>query len=191
MPSKEEILMYVQQGQVLSGWQVLRPKKSYLFRQIAIYGLLAIACLAFGGYVISDSTFAFGPIGLADIGSYQTWHLIDEAFLAILFVIFAWVTIRNLIDLASVQNQVLVLLPEGFLLKKRNTEQCVDYAGVAGASARVGRYGDVTVNIKAQGSNVVYKVQFDGRYGNARALASQIVNAQRQYAANQRARVSQ
>lgn len=190
MLSKEEILMYVQQGQAQPGWQVLRPKSSYLVKQIAMYAVLALVFIGFGIYILSNTDFVFGPIGLVDInGSFQTWRYIDQAVVAIGLLIFLWLVVKNVMDLASVQSQVLVLLPEGFLLKRRNTEQRVDYAGVAGISTHAGRYGDVTVNIKAKGGNALYKVQLDGRYGNARMLALQITNAQRQYAANQRANV--
>lgn len=190
MLSKEEILMYVQQGQAPAGWQVLRAKISYLLKQIATYAVLALVFIGFGIYILSNTDFVFGPIGLIDInGSFQTWRYIDEAVVAIALLLFLWMVVKNLMDLMSAQNQVLVLLPEGFLLKKRNTEQCVDYAGVAGISTHAGRYGDVTVHIKAKDGNALYKVQLDGRYGNAKMLAAQMMNAQRQYAANQRANV--
>lgn len=168
------------------GWLVLHPKTSYLVRQAIFYAALAVVFIGFGAYVVSQSSFAFGPIGIVELGDIQTWHYIDEAILAIVIVLSVWMMFKNLLDINTVQHQVLVLMPEGFLLKTRGTEQCVSYAGVASIAGRASRYGNVTLNVKPVGSTIIYKVQLDGRYGNAGALASQIVGAQRQYAARQR-----
>jgi hypothetical protein len=186
MLSKEEILAYVQQGQAQPGWNVLRPDATYLTKQTLLYGILSLVIIVLGVMFLNQSSLVFVPLGVSDPSNFQMWRYIDIAVLAAFFCICLVIALRNLLELNTLQHQLLVLLPDGFLLKKRNTEQFVAYPGVTGISARASRYGYVTLNIKAVGSNVSYKVQLDGRYGNARALASQIIGAQRQYAKNQR-----
>jgi hypothetical protein len=193
MLSKEQIFSYIQQGQPQSNWLILRPKTSYLIKQAIIYAILAVVVMLLGAYFLSQNSYVFTPYysGTLDAGAFQTWRFIDEAALAIFLLLFVFAALKNLLDLNTIQKQLLVLMPEGFLLKKRNTEQYVAYAGVTTLSARASRYGDVTLQIKAVGSDAIYKVHLDNRYGNARMLASQIVSAQRQYATSQRAGVAQ
>lgn len=194
MISKEQVLMYAQQGQSLPGWQVLHPKTSYLVRLAAIFAIMAIVVIGLGVAFLSQNSFVFVPgysVGSLDPAAFQIWRYIDEAFLAILILILIGGASRYALELGTAPNQMLVLTPEGFLLKKRRAEQFVAYAGVTSITARASRYGDVTLNVKAVGGNAIYKVQLDGRYGNARALASQIIAAQRQYAAGQRAPAAQ
>jgi hypothetical protein len=185
MLNKEGILAYVQQGQTLPGWQILRPRMGYLARLAIIYAFVAVAVLAFGVYFISQTSFVivwYAGMGLSD----QTWRYIDEALLAILFVVFAGGALKYMLDINMSHTHVLVLMPDGFLLKKGETEQLVAYSGVTSISSVADRYGNVRLNIKAVGTNVLYKVRFDNRYGKSRVVASQIVAAQRQYAASQK-----
>src|SRR5258708_3008803 len=122
MLSKEEILMYVQQGQAQPDWQVLRPNTSYLVKQVLSYAVIALFFLGAGAYVIRQDSFAFGAVGLVNIGSLQTWHTIDEVVVAIGALAFLWLTGKYILDLNTIKNQMLVLLPEGFFLKKRSTK---------------------------------------------------------------------
>jgi len=194
MISKEQVLMYARQGQSLPGWQVLYPKTSYLVRLAAIFGVMAIVVVGLGIAFLSQNGFVIVPGYVSkalDPGAFQTWRYIDEAFLAILILILIGGASRYALELGTAQNQMLILTPEGFLLKKRSTEQFVAYTGVTSITARAGRYGDVTLSVRAVGSNAMYKVQLDGRYGNARALASQIIAAQRQYATGQHSHAAQ
>ena len=189
MLSKEEILASVQQGLARPDWQVLHPKTSYLVKQALTWAVLAVLVIGFGVYFVSQYSFVFVPFfsgGTLDPSTFQTWRYIDEAFLAAATIIFVWLTLKTLLDLNTIQQQVLVLTPQSFLLKQRRTEQFVAYAGVSSISPRAGRYGDVTLNVKPAGNNALYRVQLDGRYGNPKALASQIVTTQRQYATGPR-----
>lgn len=184
MLSKEEILLYVRQGQTLPGWQILRPRLGYLLRQIIIYTILALAGLIGGILFITQADFvvvAYSGLGL----SSSTWRIIDIVFIGVFFVIFAWLALVHMVDLNTIQDQVLVLMPEGFFLKKRSTEQLVLYAGVSSISPHADRSGDVRLRIHEAGTRAFMTIEFDNRYGNARKLASQMVAAQQQYMASQ------
>ncbi|SRR5258708_7097464 len=191
MVSKEEILASLQIGQVRSDWLVVYAKSGYLLKQAAIFCVLALVILILAVLFISQSSYVFVPMyssGSLDESAFQTWRYIDEAFLFIFFLACLYAAVNYALDLTNLQNQVLVLTSESFLLKKKKTEQFVSYAGVSSIRTLVGRYGGITLHIRAVGNTAVYKVQFDGRYGNARAVATQIVGAQRQYQVAQRAR---
>src|SRR5258708_18723233 len=146
MLSKEEILAYVQQGQALPEWNVLRPKVAYLTRQALIYGGLAVLIVILI-VVFLNQDYSFGYwVGTPDDSTLQTWRYIDLIILGLLFVASLFVSLRNVLDLSTVQTQVLVLMPDGFLLKKRKTEQFIAYAGVTNLSVHAGRNGDVTLS---------------------------------------------
>ena len=182
MLSKEEILLYVHQGQALPGWQVLRPKVGYLLRQAIIYTILALAGLIGGILFITQADFvvvAYAGLGL----SRSAWHTIDVAVIALFFIVFTGLALMRIVDLNTIQDQALVLMPEGFFLKKRSAEQLVLYSGVSSISPQSDRSGDIKLNIHAAGTNMLASVELDNRYGNARKLAAQIVAAQRQYVA--------
>lgn len=194
MLSKEEILTYVQQGGALPGWQVLRPQMSYLVKQMLIYAILALIFIGFGVYFIGQNSFVIVPFRSSDPldpGAFQVWRYIDEAILALAIIGFAGLAIKYILEVSTVQSQVLVLMPEGFLLKKRNAEQFVAYAGVSSMVPRINNTGEVTLNIKPAGSTTVYKVELDGRYGKPKVLAPQIVAAQRKYTTDQQSRAMQ
>lgn len=191
MLSKEEILMSVQQGQIRPGWQVLHPKTSYLARMAITYSIVAIVVIILGIIFVSQNSYVFTPgfgQGTLDHSSFQTWRYIDEGALALIFLLCAVAALKYVLDLNTLQSQMLVMMSEGFLLLKGKTEQSVAYAGVTSISASASRYGNVTLHIRGTGTKAVYRVQFDGRFGNSRALASQIVSAQRAYASGTRAR---
>ncbi len=193
MLSKEEILAYAQQGTPMPGWIVLRPHMAYLARQAIIYGILAIIVVGLGIAFLSQNQFVVTPgygTGTVDPGSFQLWRTIDLIVLALFFCVMAGVALVNVSDLSTVDQQLIVLMPEGFLVKKRRSEQLVAYTGVNSISPRVDRYGRVTMNIRAAQTNALYKVQFDNRYGKSRGLASQIVNAHRQALAARQARAA-
>jgi hypothetical protein len=191
MLSKDEILTYAQQGQAPAGWLVLHPRSSYLVRQALIYAVLAAVVVILGVIFISQNSYVITPgfgTGSVDPGTFQTWRYIDEGVLAAVFLVPAIAAIRHVIDLSNLHNHVLVLMPDGFLLKKGNTEQLVGYTGVQNISYRYDRYGNVTLNITASGTRSAYRVRLDNRYGNGRSLASQIVSMHRQFMTSAQAR---
>lgn len=193
MLSKEEILMYVQQGQAQPDWQVLRPSKSYLTKQVLGYAIAAIIFVGIGVYFMGQDSLVIVPkfSGDLDPGAFQTWRIIDIIVLILAILGFAGAAINYMLELNTAQNQMLVLMPEGFLLKKRSTEQFVAYANVSSLSPRIGSGGEATLNIKFAASTTLHQVKLDGRYGKPKELAPQIVAAQRQYAAKQKASLSQ
>lgn len=184
MLNKEEILLYVQQGQALPGWQVFHPRAGYLLWQTVLYTVLALASLIGGILFITQADFvvvAYSGLGI----STSTWRIIDITAIGLFFVIFTGLALSRVIDLNTIHEQVLVLMPEGFFLKKRKAEQLIFYAGASSILPRSDRSGDVKLSVHVAGTNTIATVEFDNSYGNARKLAAQIVAAHHQYMANQ------
>jgi hypothetical protein len=182
------IAQQVRSGTAPPTWQVLRANTSFFIRGAIggfVFMILAIAVAIF--LFLSGTVIGIGVSGPNVSEGYLTfWFIVDMVVLALVAVgciIFAISRIRGL---GSIDEQVLVLMPEGFVRhlgpsQEQNT--VVLYQNIATITL-VKNSDDLQMQLP-DGSQT--KVELDSRFGDAKQLGQQIQGAHAQFvAAHQR-----
>lgn len=186
----EAVMQQVRQGAAPSYWHVLPAKQSHFIGNIAGYTVGALLAFGLLLYLIVDPGFVIGLKGAVNVESlHNLWRTVDFvvagiAILACLFLVFAGV--RNL---GTVNQQALVLLPEGFVMQKgvgKKTMTVIEYGAITGLTTSVSNGSWSLVMPRANGKGAV-KLDLDGRYGAPKQIATMLQEARAQYA---RARAS-
>lgn len=180
MLSKEDLLMRVQQGIIDPNWTVARPKSAYFLGQIVLWLILTLIPIGAAFYYMSMPNHALVLSG-ASIDSnaaLQTWRMVDFIVFGLLALAFLRMLVIQILELLAIGRQLLVITPEGVFMGLRNKEYFVTYANVTSIVPNVQRSGTVKLIIRANTGQTT--LHLDKRFGQSKALASQIVMAQRQ-----------
>jgi hypothetical protein len=187
MLNGDAIIAQVRQGTWPQSWQVLRANRSHFIR-LAIFIAIFLVLAAFGLlYLISNPDHAVVPGaagspdgGTLDPATFAVWRTIDLAVLGIALVGLVVAVINTLLQMAHAQEQLLVVLPEGFVLKTRRL-QTVAFAAIQTMTATSYR-GVVTFKIGTVNGQKL-SVSLDARFGAARQVAQRILAARNQFTA--------
>jgi hypothetical protein len=180
----DNIVTMVQHGQNPPSWQVYRARSAY-FRDQILLGVFILAIVAAGAiYLLANPLIAFVPgydtgSETLDPGSFMTARTIDFVVIGLLLVVGLVYAVNAVRNLSRVQDQVLVLMPDGFLLGT-NTPVVYPFATMQALTARSYR-GTITLTITKSATRSIQRVRLDGRFGNARQLAGQIMSLRNAY----------
>jgi hypothetical protein len=97
---------------------------------------------------------------------------VDFGVIVLFLVVGLWIGGTSAAHLTSLQNEVLVLMPQGFVIDTK-TPVAYSYAAMRSLSARNSR-GVVTFTITDAAARR-QRLRLDGRFGNAGQLAGQIL----------------
>jgi hypothetical protein len=179
------VLAQLRAGMAPGGWQVLPAKRSHFVTNGVAGFVLAILAIAGAAYVLFTGTvFGYGLTDQTSNSELTVWLVIDLVVL-LAFVIGGIVSgIRSLAQLDNLDEQALILMPEGFVMRRGSSEKqttTVSYATVAGIRMTANR-GGVYLLIQPIGRSP-FRIALDGRYGKPKQLAQQITGAFARFAA--------
>ena len=185
MINAEAVVQQVRAGATPADWQVMRAKSSF-FVWSAIGGIVfTFLAVVAAGYLFLTGTFV--GIGVNDQTPDNVaffWFIVDMVVLAAVAIggiVFAILRAR---DLGSVNEQMLVLMPDGFVKRAgvgpKGTFSAT-YANIARLTPAVRNGTQYLDAVTPDGRRV--SVELDGRFGNAKKLARQIAGQHAHYVA--------
>jgi hypothetical protein len=181
MVDPNAIVMQVNAGNVPPQWRVLRAKTGFFIGNAIWYGILGIAALAGIAYLlISGSYISYGPKPTNAQGE-MLWQLANIGVLLVLVIFFFAVSIRRIVGLGSVAQQMLVLMPEGFIVTTAKGIQSYPFANLNGITAANTDDGEVVLKMRRADNGQQIEYQVDGRFGSPKTVAGNIVAAQGQF----------
>ena len=185
MIDAEAIVQQVRAGAAPADWQVMRAKPSF-FVWSAIGGIIFtfLAVVAAGYLLLTGTIVGIGVNDQTPDNVAFFWFIVDMVVLvavAIGGIVFAILRAR---DLGSVNEQVLVLMPDGFVKRTgvgpKGTFSAT-YANIATLRSVVRNSSQYLDAVTRDGRHA--SVEMDGRFGNAKKLARQIAGQHAHYVA--------
>jgi hypothetical protein len=179
----ESIATMARQGQNSPNWQVYRARSGYFVQQVVV-GLFVLA-LGVGGtlYLVANPLIAIVPGSggnsqTLDPGPFMIARTVDFGIIALILLAGLWVVVVSVAHLTRLRDEVLVLMPQGLVIDTK-TPVAYSFAAMRSLSARNYR-GVVTFTI-TDSTERRLRVRLDGRFGNARQLAGQILAMRNAY----------
>jgi hypothetical protein len=176
------IMMQVGAGTAPSTWRVLPARTGFFIGGAATFGVAGLAALGFIAYLIIGGHIFYYGAAPTDAQGEQTWQIIDVVVSLAVAALFLGVSIMRLVGLGSVSQQMLVLLPEGFVVSTSKGAQSYSFANMNGISGTAARDGSVTLSMRRADNGKQMRFALDGRYGTPKTIAGSIMAAQGQYA---------
>ncbi|HZS77776.1 MAG TPA: hypothetical protein VFA41_14275 [Ktedonobacteraceae bacterium] len=171
------VVAQAQHGQVPPYWQVFRGKRSHFYNQ-AIAGLIVLliaAGLAFYLYANPNIAIVPGYSSGGDLApdSFNLYRMGDYVFVAVLAALGIFYLIKSLVESDRATSQMLVLMPQGFVIHKKTSEAYVfsAYSSIKAVNNR----GSINLQLYPVNSKKATRVTLDGRFGNPRQLAQLII----------------
>lgn len=180
----DAVMQAVRQGYVPDTWRVYHGRVGWQVQQLLVG--LVILLLGFAGtiYLLLNTSIAIvpgtpGETTTVDATNLSAGRAVDFVVLAIFLALGLGLSVVASSRLTTIRDQVLVLMPDGFII---NTKKPIaySYAGMQAMSARNNR-GTITFNITAAGNSRRQPLRLDGRFGNAKQLATQILVARNEW----------
>jgi hypothetical protein len=170
------IINQVQSGTAPASWQALRGRRSF-FVQGAIWGVVgAVLAVAAAAYLLTSGTVVgYGINDQTPDNVLGFWFIADMIVLALCVIGGIIFSIMRLVALGSVENQLLVLMPEGFLMRTGTSEKAtrlILYQNIAKIVPRV-RNGAVSLMLQTRSGGTA-QVPLDSRFSKPKPLAQQI-----------------
>lgn len=170
------IVSQAQAGMAPPNWQVLRARRGF-FVQGAISGVVvAVLAVAAAAYVLSSGTvFGYGINDSTPDNVLSFWFIVDMVVLALFLIGGIIFAILRLAALGSAETHLLILMPEGFVLRTGSSAKAtrtVLYQNVATLVPSV-RNGSVTLVLGLTNGRKA-QVPLDSRFGKPKPLAQQI-----------------
>ncbi len=177
------VVQQVKAGAAPASWQVFSARGSYF-----LWNALGGAALAIGAVAAPIYLFLSGTI--VGIGANdQTpdnvaffWFIVDMLVLAALFIGGIVFAIRRALAISSASEQMLVLLPEGFVKRTGTSAKdtlAVNYANLTTVTPTV-RNGSHYLSVQTKAGKRV-SIEIDARFGNAKTLVRQIAGQHAHY----------
>lgn len=178
------ILGQVQTGMAPSNWHVLRARRAY-FVQSAVSGfVIAVLAIAATVYILSSGTvFGYGLNDQTPENVAFFWFIVDMVVLAAFLIGGIIFAILRLVAMRSAENQVLVLMPEGFVMRTGTSAKAtrtVLYQNVA-TMVPTTHNGSVSLVMRLANGRKA-QVGLDSRFEKPKALAQQIQGMHAAYA---------
>jgi hypothetical protein len=180
----DAVMQAVRQGYVPDSWRVYRGRVGWLVRQML--GGVLMLLLSFIGvmYLLLNPYTAVVPGTPGDHTTIETgqiamWRGIDFVVLGFILLIGFVLSVGSASQLPNIREQVLVLMPDGFVLTLKKPTAYA-YGAMQALSAQ-NRRGVIQFNITPGGNARRRLVALDGRFGNAKQIATQILMARNEW----------
>ena len=186
MINGEAIVAQARQGAVFLDGQVWRAQERYFLAQTAVAGIFVLLMVFGFFYLLSNSNHAFvigsygsegGPLDDAALAGWRAFDFVAGGLFAVAMLV---VLVRTAAASANAGEQVLVLLPDGFVLGTGKTPKTYPFAAYRAASASSTR-GTVSLALMPAAGGRAVRVPLDGRFGKAKPIAQAILVAHRQF----------
>jgi hypothetical protein len=181
----QAVIQQVRAGTVPASWQVYHARRSY-FMQSAILSLAgAVVAVAAAIWLITSGTVI--GIGVTDttppnIATF--WLIVDMIVAGICFLGALGFAFARLRGLGSVDEQMLVLQPDGFVMvrgRRPRDTTVARFANVASLTPSVNN-GTTSLVLVAGRSGKKLTIELDARFGPPKQIATDIQGMYAQYA---------
>jgi hypothetical protein len=180
----DAVMQAVRQGYVPDTWRVYHGRVGFLVRKML--GALLILALSFVGvmYLLLNPHTAIVPGTQGDHTTleafrFSMWRGIDFVVVVFMLLIGFTLTVASASQLPTIREQTLVLMADGFVLNLKKPTAYA-YGAMQAMNARNNR-GVILINITPVGNARRQLVGLDGRYGNAKQIAAQILMARNEW----------
>lgn len=180
------ILQQARNGGAPPNWTVIPARRSHFLQTIA-GGIIGV--IAFGAaiaYLLFNPDFVVGLRGFVNLsGTSQFWRILDFAICGLAIIASIAYAVSGARDMDSLGEQVLVLMPEGFVMQRgstSNTLSTIAYAAVRQPRVTITQGTVYLVMARTQDGSVI-RLKLDNRFGPAKKIAQRIVDAQGAYVA--------
>lgn len=181
----EAVLQQALQGSAPPNWQVFPAKLSHFLGSIAGYAIGALLLLGLIGYLAINPDAAIGLQGSSNAPNViQFWRTIDFPVAGLLVLACVVLIVLSIRGLGTVKQQALVLLPEGFVMRKgadKKTMTVIEFGAITGIATSVSNGNWSLVMPRANGKGAA-KLELDGRFGAPKKIAKTLEEARSQYA---------
>jgi hypothetical protein len=185
MMDAETVIQKAKAGTAPADWQTL-PAKSSFFVWSAIGGIVFtfFAVLAAGYLFLTGSFVGIGVNDQTPDNVAFFWFIVDMVVLALCAIggiVYAIIRAR---DLGSVNEQALIMTPDGFVKRTcvgPKATVSASYANIARLTPAVRNSTQYLDMVTRDGRKV--RVELDGRFGNVKKLARQIAGQHAHYVA--------
>lgn len=185
MIDSNAIIGQVQTGTAPANWQIYHARRGF-FVQEAIGGVvitaLAVAAAVF--VLASGTVFGYGLNDQTPQGVLTFWFIVDMLVVAALFIIGIVFCVTRLVALGSAERQMLVLMPEGFLMRRGNSPKAtllIRYQNIA-TLVPTTRNGRLSLVMQTRAGRKA-QIPLDSRFGKPKSLAQQIQGMHAAYVA--------
>jgi hypothetical protein len=171
-------------GMAPPSWQVLRARPSF-FVWSAIGGIaFTLGAIAAVIYLrVSHMIVGMGLTDQTPTSVLAFWQVADLVVLAVCVVLGIVGAVRHLRRLGSAADQMLILMPEGFVMRRGTGSKdvtTVNFARVASMTPSAQR-GGIALAMRIAGSGKPAQVTFDNRFGPAKRLTQEIAGMHAHY----------
>lgn len=183
MLAGETVVAQVDHGAAPPNWQITRGRPAFHLQQI-ILGVVVVAIGVVGAVFLlanPDQAFSYGAGGEASMSVINGWRTVDFVVLAIFALAGAYLIVQHTGSYASAKSDLLVMVPEGFVIRTGRRIQTYDFATLTSLRATLSR-GTLIVNA-TQASGAKLRSSIDGRFGKVKPIGQAILAAYSQYRA--------
>lgn len=186
MLDSNTIVTQVRAGTAPGTWQVLRPNRSYYVSGALGGFVLAIGAIAAAVYLfVSGTIVGYGVSESSSDGYLTVWFFIDMLVLLGFLIGGIALTIGRIRAMGTMDEQMLVLMPDGYLLRKGPGEKdtaLVSFERMAPVQVSISN-GEVFLLAQQVSTNKTLKLAMDSRFGKPKLVAQQILALYGQYKA--------
>ena len=184
MIDSNAVINQVQSGTAPTSWQVFRARRGYFVQSAILRVVAAILAVAVAVYLfMSGTVFGYGINDQTSDNVLTFWLIVDMLVLASVLIYSIVTTFTHLISLGSVEGQMLVLMPEGFVMRQgtsAKSTRLVLFENVATLVPTVSS-GSVSLVMRTRNRRKL-RIPLDGRFGKAKQVAQHIQGMHAAYA---------
>lgn len=188
MMNGETVLEQVRKGQASPEWQVLPVRAGHFIRSMALYGGGAVVLVVLLIVLATHPDYAVTPGSSIDTDSVlHFWRAVDFIIGAVFVLATVGATILAVRDYTARNSQLLVLMPDGFVIQtgaNARTRHAVSYAAFSGINVTVNR-GEYYLRMTRLDGRGSIRIQLDGRFGPPKDIVQRITNAHARFASAQ------
>lgn len=186
MMEGQAVLAQACQGRAAPDWQVLPARPGRFVRNIAMFGVAAVVLVVLLILLAANPNEAVTPGSSIDSDSVLTfWRTVDFIVGAALVLACVGGTILAARDFDSRHSQMLVLMPDGFVMQTSadpRSMRAVGYAAISGVNVSVMR-GEYTLTMPRTDGHGFTRIRLDDRFGAPKQIVQRITTAQAQFSA--------
>jgi hypothetical protein len=178
MINSTEVLSSVQSGTTPTTWRVLPAQNSFFLKKLGGYALFLLFVLGCIVYLTLNPDFVITLKGISslDDNSFTLWRTINFVFLGLCLLGSAVMCATTFQDFRSISSQMMVILPEGVVMKQsKTTPEVIDYAALKSITFVGNKSGEAKLRLTKAQEDKSTTLELDGRFGQPKALSQDII----------------
>ena|SRR5215813_3860382 len=163
------VVLQVREGKAPADWQVWRAKRSYFLGWIAMGGIWLTLSSVLLLVLLAHPDQAVVPLGVQslDASGLRDWRTLDFIFVAVCILVLVAAVGKQVIELLRVESQMVVLLPDGFVIA-RSEPISVAFADIVPLIPATNARGTITLTVlRGSPPSPPVRLHVDERFGGA------------------------